>query len=86
MSNHNDRQRRFLIPVQFAKQLHNFVSGCGVEVTGWFIGQQEFRAVDQGAGDSGALTFSAGEFCWAVMRPILSPTRSINSIARFLRE
>ena len=38
-----------------------------------FIGQQEFRAVDQGAGDSGALTFSAGEFCRAVMRPILQP-------------
>src|ERR1700741_3910072 len=38
-----------------------------VEVAGGFIGEKDFRFVDDGAGNGDALLFAAGHFGWAVM-------------------
>ena len=38
-------------------------SGAGfvVEVAGWFVGEEEWRGADEGAGDGDALLFAAGQ-------------------------
>ena len=45
--------------VESVEQLHDFPAGFGVEVAGGFIGQQNRRLVNDGAGDGNALIFSA---------------------------
>ena len=44
-----------------ANNRHDFAGIVGVEVAGRFVGQQDGRAVDDGAGDAQALLLAAGE-------------------------
>jgi hypothetical protein len=52
------------------EEVENGGGGFAVEVAGWFIGNEEFGVVHDGAGDGDALFLSAGEFGGAVMRAI----------------
>ena len=42
-------------------QLRALEQGRGVEVAGWFIGDDEWRITDQGPGDSHALFLATGK-------------------------
>ena len=45
--------------------------GAGaVERAGGLVGEEELRAVDERAGDGGALAFAAGELAGAVVEPV----------------
>ena len=47
--------------VQFGQQIHHFGSVLRVEVTGRFVGQNQFGIRDYGTGDGYTLLLSAGE-------------------------
>ena len=53
--------------VEALEQRHDFVSGDGVEGAGGFVGQQQRRMVDQGAGDGDALALASGELAGLVI-------------------
>ena len=45
--------------VQAIEERHDFVSRGGVEVASGFVGENDGRAIDQGAGDGDALALAA---------------------------
>ena len=45
--------------VQFDKEIGNHPSRLGIEVTRWFIAEQQSRGAYQGSGDSRPLAFTA---------------------------
>ena len=45
--------------VQPLEQGHNFNTGCGIEIAGWFIGQQNRGVIHQRAGNRNALALTA---------------------------
>lgn len=49
--------------VQFHKQLHQLGSDVVVDVAGRFVGQQQFRSVDDRARNGDSLLFAAGQGC-----------------------
>ncbi len=67
MCNNNDG---VAFPPEFFKQRHDFLAGLGIEVACRFVGQQEGRFVDQGAGDGHALALAAGKFVGFVMNAV----------------
>ena len=64
MRHHDDRA--WLIINQAAQQVQNIFTGLAVQITGGFIGQQERRVIDQGAGDGDTLLLPAREFIGAM--------------------
>ena len=56
-----DDQRHLFFGAKILEQLNDFAAGVGIEVAGGLIGQQQFRLVDEGAGDGDALLFAAGK-------------------------
>ena len=56
--NHDDR-RPFL--VQFAEQVHHFLSVFTVQVTGRFVGEDQLRVGHYGAGNGDTLLLAAGQ-------------------------
>ena len=53
--------------VEFLEHAHDLDAGLAVEVAGRFVGQQEGRLVDQGAGDGHALLLAAGKLVGMVV-------------------
>jgi len=53
--------------VEAGEDGHDLFAGVGVEVTGGFVGEDEFGSVGQGACDGDALDLSAREFAGAVI-------------------
>src|SRR5690606_10547111 len=47
--------------VEFLKNAHDLDGGFAVEVAGGFVGEEDVRLVDEGAGDGDALLLSAGK-------------------------
>jgi len=43
----------------------------GIQVAGWFVGQDDSGAGDEGAGDGNALLFAAGELGWTMSQAAL---------------
>ncbi len=60
MGDHKDR--RSGIRGQGCQKRQDLFAACRIQAPCWFIGQQEGRAVDQGAGNSDPLLFSSGKF------------------------
>ena len=50
------------------KQADDLGAGVGVEVAGRLVGEQDARAIDQGAGDGGALHLAAGQLARLVLQ------------------
>ena len=51
----------------FEKQIHDGFAGGGIEITCRFVCEKNFRAIDERAGDGGALLFASGKFGGAVV-------------------
>src|SRR5574340_506244 len=56
VGDHDDGVTGFM---QFGEQLHDAVTGGGIEVAGWLIGQDHLRPVDERAGDGHPLLLPA---------------------------
>jgi len=50
----------------FNQKVHDAFAGGGIEIASGFVGEKNFGAIDEGAGDGGALLFAAGKFGGAV--------------------
>src|SRR5260370_12156942 len=57
----SDQHDRPTLVVELAEKFHDFETRFGVEVPGWFIGQQNRRVGHQRAGDADALLLPARE-------------------------
>ncbi len=75
-------QRGLLFGVQVFKQFDDFTARVRIQVAGRFVGQDQFRFVDEGAGDGDALLFAAGKFKRLVFQRSPRPTRASNSRPR----
>jgi hypothetical protein len=51
--------------------LHDSVGVFGIEVSGWFVGQEEFRAFDEGSRDCGALAFACAQLGGTVVEAVM---------------
>jgi hypothetical protein len=54
----HDHCQSFL-PLQIGEELQDLGGMGGIEVAGWFVGQEQGRLVDQGPGDGGPLHLSS---------------------------
>ncbi len=50
-------------------------SGDAVQVAGGFVGEKDLRAVDQAAGDGGALALASGQLAGAMVQSIAQTDR-----------
>jgi len=64
VSDHDDGHAE--LRLQFAEKREDSFAGGGVEIAGGLVGEKNFRAIDEGAGDGDALLFAAGKFGGAV--------------------
>jgi hypothetical protein len=60
VSDHDDGHAE--LGLQFAEKREDSLASGGIEIAGGFIGEKNFRAIDEGAGNGDALLFAAGEF------------------------
>lgn len=58
MSDHDDG---LALSVELCEEIHDLASRDGVEIPGWFIRENDFRIIEEGAGDGDALLLSSGE-------------------------
>ena len=61
------------LPVQFPQQRQDLLLAGGIQVTRGFVGEDDARPVDQGAGDGDALLLPAGQFVGLVVRALPQP-------------
>jgi len=54
--------------LQIAEKGEDGFAGGGIEIAGGLVGEKNFGAIDEGAGDGDALLFAAGEFCGAMAK------------------
>ena len=64
MSNHDD-SLAFLI--ELGKDIHNFITGLGIQIPGRFIGQDKRRISDNRTCDSDPLLLSSRKLFWLPM-------------------
>ena len=62
-----DEDDGFAVGVEFVEEVEDFEAGLGIEVAGGFVGEDEERVVDEGAGDGDALLLAAGELLGTVI-------------------
>ena len=62
-----DEDDGFAVGVELVEEVEDFEAGLGIEVAGGFVGEDEERVVDEGAGDGDALLLAAGELLGAVV-------------------
>ena len=55
----HDQKRNPSFLAQFVEQVQDFIPGLAVQIAGGFVGQDQARCVDQGAGDGNALLLAA---------------------------
>ena len=60
--------------IETFEQHHDLLTGFGIEVAGWLVGQDDRRIVHQRAGNCDALALSAGEFVRLMCIRSPSPT------------
>jgi DNA-binding CsgD family transcriptional regulator len=65
-----DDDDRRSVGVQFPEQVENVGAGHRVEVAGGFVGEDDRRPADEGAGDGDPLLFPAGELLCLVVRSV----------------
>ncbi len=80
---HHD-QRRAFAPVEFEKKFEHLLAGLAVEITGRLVGEQNRRLGDEGARESHALLFAAGELNRVVIEAI-GQADACKEFARALR-
>ena len=68
-----DQDDRLAAGVELVEDLHDLLAGPGVEVAGRLVGEDDRRAVDQGAGDGDALALSARELVRLVPHAVREP-------------
>lgn len=61
-----DQYKRDFFGVEFVKETHDRLAGARVEVSSRFVGQDQTRSIDDGAGDGDTLTFTTGHFARCV--------------------
>src|SRR5258708_35893802 len=61
MRDHDDGDA---LVVEFLEHAHHLDGGLAVEVAGRFVGEEDLRLVDEGAGDGHALLLAARELDW----------------------
>ena len=74
VGHHNDGLMRFM--VESVHQFKDFFSRNPVQVSGWFIGNQDRRVGDDGAGDRNPLLLSPGELTGIVIHS----TREVDNL------
>jgi hypothetical protein len=57
---HQDQRRRVL-GIQGKHQIHHLMSRAGIEVSGWFVGQQQCGLGHERPGERHTLLFTSGE-------------------------
>ena len=57
------------------KEIEDFVGCFCIEITGWFVGENESRPLDKAACDAGSLLLSAGKLLRAVPEPVAESDR-----------
>ncbi len=60
VSDHDDGHAE--LRLEFAEESKDGFAGGGVEIAGGLVGEKNFGAIDEGAGDGDALLFTAGKF------------------------
>ena len=66
MGDHDDGHAE--LRSEFAEQREDGFAGGGIEIAGGLIGEKNFGTIHEGASDSDALLFAAGEFCGAMAK------------------
>lgn len=69
----DDDERDALFAVEFAEQFRQGIGGDAVERTCRLVGQQQFRAIDEGTDDGDALPFAARKLTGAVTAAVCQP-------------
>ena len=59
-----------IVLVEFLEHCEDFLAGARIEVSGRFIGEQQWRMIHEGAGDGDALLLAAGKLRWLVVDPL----------------
>ncbi len=59
--------------VEFENEVYDTGGVFGVEIAGWFVGKQDFRAVGKSPGDTNALLFAAGKLRRVVVQAAAEP-------------
>ena len=66
--------------LQFAEKREDGFASGGIEIAGGLIGEKNFRAIDEGAGDGDALLLAAGKFGGA-MAEAMSEANALEGFA-----
>ncbi len=77
MGDHDDGHAE--LRSEFAEEREDGFAGGGIEIAGGLVGEKNFRAIDEGAGDGDALLFATGEFRGAVAEAV----REANALEGF---
>lgn len=67
MSDQDDGMARF---IEALEDGHDLDAGLGIQIAGRLVGKDDFRAVDQGAGNSDALLLAAGDLIGEKIQPM----------------
>ena len=65
--------------LEFAEKREDGFAGGGIEIAGGLVGEKNFGAIDEGAGDGDALLFATGEF----RGPMAEAMRQANALEGF---
>jgi len=66
--------------LQFAEKIEDRFTGGGIEIASGLVGEENFRAIDESAGDGNALLLATGKFRWAVAEAMCQA----NALERFM--
>ena len=65
-----DDQRRLSFRDDRIKQFDDFLAGMRIEIAGGFIGENQFRLIDERPGDGHALALATGQFRRAMVHAL----------------
>src|SRR3972149_11095156 len=59
---------RLSLVIQFAEDFHNLLSGFSIQISGWFISQNNLGICYQSSGNSRSLLLASRELIWTVFQ------------------
>ncbi len=69
----DDNRGELMLAVQTSDKFEDALRGSAIEIAGWFVGKQQFRACHQRPCESDSLLLSPGELSGTMMHAISQP-------------
>ena len=61
---------RAALSIQFAEDGHDLVAGLAIQISGWFVSQDNGGFIDKGTGDGDTLTLTTRKLIWFVVHSV----------------